>query len=260
MVNLDYALFVVALFGALLGSFANVIIVRWPLEESIVSPRSKCRSCNKQILNRDNIPVLSWILLRGKCRTCKSKISIQYPIVELTMAFLFALMYLKVGVSITLVEYLVFVFGLLTISVIDLKHLLIPDIISIPGILIGVLGSLINPEREFLDSLIGVILGGGIFWVAGSAYYLVRKEHGIGGGDIKLLAWIGAVLGWASVPFVILFSSVIGTIVGLGVIIKTKGGMRSMLPFGPFLAVAGIVYILVGEQISRWYTKLFFPF
>ncbi len=260
MVSFDYALVVVTLFGALLGSFANVIIVRWPLEESIAVPRSKCRSCNKQILNVDNIPILSWILLRGKCRFCKSKISIQYPIVELLMALLFLIVYLKTGLSITLIEYLIFVFGLLTISVIDLKHLLIPDIFSIPGIVIGVLGALINPEREFVYSLIGVVLGGGIFWVAGSAYYLVRKEHGIGGGDIKLLAWIGAVLGWVSVPFVILFSSIIGTIVGLGVIFKTKGGMKSMLPFGPFLALAAIVYILVGEQLTAWYTKLFFPF
>lgn len=258
MVNFE--ILVVALFGALLGSFANVIIVRWPLEESIITPRSKCRSCNRQILNRDNIPILSWILLRGKCRFCGNKVSIQYPIVELVMALLFALMYLKTGISITLIEYLVFMFGLLTISVIDLKHMLIPDMLSIPGIFIGVLGSLLNPEREFLHSLFGVILGGGIFWVAGSAYYLVRKEHGIGGGDIKLLAWIGAVLGWASVPFVILFSSVIGTVVGLGVIIKTKGGMKSMLPFGPFLALAAIVYILVGEQLSKWYAKVFFPF
>ena len=245
--------------GACLGSFANVIIVRWPLEESIISPRSKCRSCNKQILNIDNIPILSWIFLLGKCRFCKNKIGIQYPLVELVMGFLFCVIYIKEGFSIQAIEYFVFVFGLVTISVIDLKHFLIPDMISIPGIFLGLLGALINPNRLFLDSLIGIVLGGGFFWITGYLYYKVKKEHGLGGGDVKLVAWIGAVLGWGSLPFVILFSSIIGTIFGIWVIFKTKGGIKTMLPFGPFLSLATIVYIILGHKITALYFKLFFP-
>ena len=247
------------LLGAIFGSFANVIIVRWPSEENIVIPRSKCRSCDKQILNIDNIPIISWLLLKGKCRFCKSKISTMYPIVELLMALLFLAVYLTTGLSITGVEYLIFVFGLLTISVIDLKHFLIPDILSISGILIGVLGALINPERMILDSFFGIVLGGGIFWITGFMYHMIKKEHGLGGGDIKLLAWIGAVLGWQSIPFIIMFSSIVGTFIGVIVMFKTKGGMKTVLPFGPFLALASCVYLFVGKQITAWYWEVFFP-
>ena len=163
MVSFDYFLIIIPLVGSILGSFANVFIYRWPVEESVVSPRSRCRSCFKQILARDNIPIISWILLKGKCRFCKAKISHQYPMVEIIMSLMFLMIYLKMGLTITSVEYMLLIFGLITITVVDLKHFLIPDIFSLSGVIIGIIGSLINVDRSFMDSFIGLLIGGGFF-------------------------------------------------------------------------------------------------
>ena len=192
-----------------------MIIVRWPEGEGFCKGRSYCRSCKNRIAWYDNIPLLSFLLLKGKCRSCSEKISWQYPIVELVMAVLFSALYLKMGLSWTLLELLIFGFGLVTISVIDLKHYLIPDLFSLSGIVIGLVGAVLSPEREWISALFGVLLGGGFLWAIAVIYFALTKKEGMGGGDIKLLAWIGAVLGWQAVPFVILASSLIGTLVGL---------------------------------------------
>lgn len=245
--------------GALFGSFANVAILRIPKEESVVFPGSHCYKCKNKIKFYDNLPIISWLILRGKCRNCGEKFSFRYCLVEIITAGLFALMFLKLGWSFYLLEVLLLTLGLVIISFIDLDHYIIPDKISLPGIAIGLLGGLLNPERAFLDSILGVLLGGGFLWAVAYVYYLLKKEEGMGGGDIKLLAWIGAILGWGSVPFIILVSSILGSIIGVLLILKQRGNMKTVIPFGPYIALAAIIYILGGEVIGKWYLNLFFP-
>jgi leader peptidase (prepilin peptidase) / N-methyltransferase len=245
--------------GALLGSFANVVIYRWPKKQSVVMPRSRCPHCQKPISFYDNIPIFSWFILRGRCRQCRKPISFRYVIVELLMAILFVTVYHFTGVSWSLVEYLIMTFGLVTASFIDLDHFLLPDIITLPGIVIGLAGAALNPERPFLDAFFGVLFGGGFLWAIAYAYQLLRKEEGMGGGDIKLLAWVGAVLGWRAIPFVIVIASLVGTVLGLVLAGKARKGLKTVIPFGPYLAMAAILYVCGGETIGQWYLNLFFP-
>ncbi len=246
-------------YGLLFGSFANVIILRLPKNMSVVKPRSKCPKCEKSIRWFDLIPVISWVLLGAKCRNCKAKIHWRYPLVELLMGALFCGMYLKVGWSWLLLEYLIFSFGLVVVSFIDLDHMILPDSFTLSGVVLGLLGGILNPARELMPAVWGVLFGGGFLWAVAYIYYLIRKEEGMGGGDIKLLAWIGAILGWTSVPFVILVSSIIGTVFGVFVALKNKAGMRSTIPFGPYLALAALLYIFWGQELAQWYMDLFIP-
>ncbi len=247
-----------ALFGALWGSFANVVILRLPAGKSVVSPRSQCPHCGSLIRWFDNIPILSWLILRAKCRKCKAAISWRYPLVELIMSVLFLLAYVKLGWSWTLLEYLIFIFGLVTVSFIDFDHMILPDQFTLGGIVVGLLGAALNPEREFMPALWGVLLGGGFLWAVAYLYLVLRKQDGMGGGDIKLLAWIGAVLGVASIPFVILISSVVGSVVGILWSFKVKKGMQTTIPFGPYLALAALIYMLYGGyDLSRLYFSFF---
>lgn len=243
-------------FGAIWGSFANVIIYRLPLEQSVVTPRSRCPHCQKPIPWYLNIPIFSWILLRGKCRVCGCKISIRYPIVELLMGVFFAAIYARYGMSYSTIEYLIFVFCLVTASFIDFDHMILPDRFTLSGIVIGLLGAWLNPERGFLDAFIGVLLGGGILLAIAYFYYVFRKIEGMGGGDIKLLAWIGAVCGMQSIFFVMIASSLIGMVVGLFYIFKSKDGLKTGIPFGPYLSLAAIIYLLF--DVSDW-LKVLFP-
>lgn len=249
--------------GALFGSFANVAIYRVPKEESVVTPGSHCYNCKNPVKFYDNIPILSWLILMGKCRNCGAKFSFRYCLVEIITAFLFAGTFMKLGWSFFLLEVLVLILGLVIVSFIDIDHFIIPDKISLPGIVIGLVGGLLNPERTFVDSLLGMLLGGGFLWAVAYVYFLLKKEEGMGGGDIKLLAWIGAILGWMSIPFIILGSSILGSIVGLLIIWKSKGpessGMKTVIPFGPYIAFAAILYIFGGEAIGKWYINLFMP-
>ncbi len=251
--------FVLFLYGNLLGSFANVIILRLPKGESIVRPRSHCPQCKAQIKWYDNIPLLSWILLRGKCRDCKTAISWRYPLVELIMGLSFALAFHFIGWQWYLIEVLIFLFAVIIASFIDIDHFILPDIFTLSGIVIGLFGALINPERSFLDSLLGVFLGGGFLWAIAYFYFLIRKEEGMGGGDIKLLAWIGAVIGWKAVPFVIVTSSLIGAVGGGVIALRDRGGMKTVIPFGPYLAFGAVVYLFGGHEIASWYLGLFIP-
>ncbi|MCB0414990.1 MAG: prepilin peptidase, partial [Bdellovibrionales bacterium] len=207
----------------------------------------------------DNIPILSWCLLLGKCRKCGSSISYRYPLVELLCGVFFVFTYLKLGICWTLLEYQIFAFSLLVVSFIDFDHYILPDVFTLSGIVIGLLGALINPERQFMDSLYGVLMGGGFLWAIAYVYWLLRKQEGMGGGDIKLLAWIGAVVGWQSIAFVILVSSILGGLVGIVVGIQKKEGLQSTIPFGPYLALGALLYIWVGEELTNWYLNLFIP-
>ena len=247
------------LIGAALGSFANVVIYRLPEGLSVVTPRSRCPKCLKNIQWYYNIPIFGWFVLKGKCHFCKAPISWRYPLVELVMAILFVITFYFHGFSWLTLEYLIFIFGLVTVTFIDFDHMILPDVFTLSGIVIGLAGALINPERQFLDSFLGFFFGGGILWSLAYFYTLIRKEEGMGGGDIKLLGWIGAILGWKAIPFVIISSSLIGSIVGIVVMIKQRQGLKTVIPFGPYLALGSLLFMYGGEAIAIWYLNLLMP-
>lgn len=247
------------IFGAVWGSFANVVIYRLPKDESVVKPGSHCYSCKTPIKWYDNIPILSWFILRGRCRACGARFSFRYPLVELIMAGLFTLSYHYVGFSWSLLEYLIFIFGLVVCTFIDFDHMILPDEFTLSGIVLGLVGAALNPQREFLDALFGVLMGGGFLWGMAYVYYLLTKQEGMGGGDIKLLAWIGALLGWKAIPFVILAAAIIGSVVGLIAARNQKAGLKTVIPFGPYLALGALMYLFGGETIALWYLDLFLP-
>ncbi|MEE9174910.1 MAG: prepilin peptidase [Thermodesulfobacteriota bacterium] len=256
--------------GLIIGSFLNVCIYRLPREESIVYPGSHCTSCKKSISFYHNIPILSYIFLGGRCSHCNSKISFSYPLVEILSGLLFVATLWKFGMILDTLFYLLFISGLIVITFVDLKHMIIPNVITYPGILVGILYNALTTnwqnslelvsnfsfgfqnffellnEVPILDSLFGVILGGGILLLIAYTYEIIRKRQGMGMGDVKLLALIGAFLGWQGVFFVIFLSSILGSIVGLSIIITRKGDLKYALSFGPFLSIAAIIYIFTG--------------
>jgi len=242
--------FLALLLGALVGSFLNVVILRLPDENaSIVLPPSHCPHCQTRLHWYENIPVFSFLFLAGRCRSCRASISWQYPIVEATMALLSFALFQRFGVSLAFGFYFLFVAALLVVIFIDLKHQLIPDLISLPGIVIGFAVSFVNPFITWQDAALGFLIGGGLLYGIALGYYLLTKRVGMGGGDIKLLAMIGVFLGWQSLPFVVFSSSVLGSLVGVGTMIKQKKGGKTMIPYGPFLSVGALLYLFYRERI-----------
>jgi leader peptidase (prepilin peptidase)/N-methyltransferase len=241
------------IFGAMVGSFLNVCIHRLPKEESIVRPGSHCPKCKTPIRFYDNIPLLSYLLLGGKCRHCKAPISIQYPIVEAITALSSFFLFITFGVSLSFFYYFSFVAALIAITVIDLYHQIIPDVISLPGIVIGLLGSLVISQITFWSSLIGVISGGGSLFLVATVYQWLFKREGMGGGDVKLLAMIGAFLGWKAVILTIFLSSFIGSIIGITVMLIKGKDFKYAIPFGPFLALGAVISLFWGENLISWY-------
>ena len=236
--------------GALIGSFLNVVILRLPTDgESIVFPPSHCPHCQAMIRWFDNIPLVSFLLLGGRCRRCQQPISWQYPMVELLMAILSLALCRTFGLGSSYLVYFVFCAALLAIIFIDFQHQIIPDVISLPGIIIGFAASFLLPQLSWQDSLIGLLLGGGLFYAIAGGYYLLTRRAGMGGGDIKLLAMIGAFLGWQALPFVIFSSALLGSVIGIGAMIKQKKGGKSVIPYGPFLAVASYAYLFFSREI-----------
>ena len=244
------------IFGLCIGSFLNVCIYRLPASKSISHPRSSCTSCNELIPFYDNIPVLSYLLLRGRCRFCREPISLRYPVIELLTGMFALITFLKYGLSLEALIYFIYIAALLVITFIDIDHQIIPDVISLPGIPLFFLASFGLSQINYLDSLIGILVGGGSLFVVAWTYSLITKKEGMGGGDIKLLAMIGAVIGWKGVLFTIFVASAIGTLSGLLVMLKSRKGMKLKIPFGPFLAIGGIAYIFFGPQLIRWYFQL----
>ncbi len=248
------------LLGGILGSFANVVIVRFDAErgwDNVTFPPSHCQNCKTQVSWFHNIPIFSWFILRGKCPHCGTRFSLRYSLVELLTAVLFALLAYKFGYSWRLVELCYFAFALVICSFIDLDTMLLPDVFTLSGVAIGLLGAMLIPERSFWDAFFGALVGGGFLYAVAVLYQLVRKQEGMGGGDIKLLAWIGAVLGWQSIPIVILFASVLGMLAGFWQAFRTKGGLQQPIPFGPHLALAAIMYVLLDLQfLAQIYLRL----
>jgi leader peptidase (prepilin peptidase) / N-methyltransferase len=242
--------------GAVVGSFLNVVILRLPTEgESIVFPPSRCPRCKAEIRWFDNIPLLSYLILGGRCRSCRTRISLQYPLVELCMALLSLALYTKLGLSFEFFFYFLFLAALVAIIFIDIAHQIIPNTISLPGILIGFAGSFINSEVTWQQAGLGVLLGGGVLYVIAESYYLLTKRDGMGGGDIKLLAMIGAFLGWQSLLFVVFASSLSGSLIGIAAMIKQGKGGKTRIPFGPFLAFAAMLFLFYQAEIFRWWVN-----
>jgi len=248
---------IAALFGAIVGSFLNVVILRLPdAMASIVYPASHCPRCLHQLSWYENIPVLSYLFLRGRCRHCQGKISPQYPAVELMMAFFSAALAWKFGLTLISAGFFVLIAALLTISVIDIRLQIIPNVISLPGIVVGFLFAVLTGYITWMDSLFGIFFGGGILYAVAGLYQLLRKKEGMGGGDIKLLAMLGAFLGWQSLPFIILASSLTGSIIGLTAIALGKRSAAARIPFGPYLAGAAAIYLFFAVEI-HWYLRAY---
>ncbi len=235
--------------GLCMGSFANVVIYRLPAGKSVVFPGSACPKCSARVRWYDNMPVISWILLMGKCRQCRASISWRYPLVELITGALFLAVFLEHQWSWTTLELLIFVFGLVVVSFIDFDHYILPDVFTLSGIVLGLCGAFLNPDRHLSDALLGVIVGGGFLWLIAYMYWLLRRQEGMGGGDIKLLAWIGAVLGVSSIPFVVMVASLVGSVIGIAIALRSPKGMKASLPFGPYLALGAVSYIFWGHHL-----------
>ena len=260
MIPLNIQIIFAFLFGLCVGSFLNVCIYRIPNKKSIVTPPSGCTSCGKNIRFYDNIPVLSYLILRGRCRYCHESFSIMYPLIELVTGLLSVALLIRFNIFNHQFPlyfiYMVFAAALLCVSFIDLKHQIIPDVISLPGILAGFIVSFFSYHVTWLHSLIGILIGGGILYIVALLFEILMKKEGMGGGDIKLLAMIGAWLGWKAVPFVILVSSLTGLLLGGASLVLSKQGIRSRIPFGPFLSLSALIYIFYGNEIINWYFSM----
>lgn len=245
------------LFGLAVGSFLNVCIHRMPREESIVKPRSHCPKCKKVVAWYDNIPLLSYLILRGKCRNCKEKISFQYFIVELFTGTMFWLLYKSFGLSWLTLIYIIFVCGLIVATFVDFNFRIIPDEINIGGIILALILSLAYPYLHnapdhllgLFRSFLGIIIGGGIIYLTGVFGDFVFKKETMGGGDVKLLAMIGAFLGWKVAILTFFIAPMIGAVVGIIIKLKTKS---SLIAYGPYLSIASIIALFWNKQIINW--------
>jgi leader peptidase (prepilin peptidase)/N-methyltransferase len=248
------------IFGALVGSFLNVCIYRLPSGASIVFPSSHCPKCKAKIKPYDNIPIFSYIILGGKCRSCRERFSARYPLIELISALFALFLYLKFGLSLALPYYYLFICTLIVITFIDIDHYIIPDIISIPMIAIGLLAAFFKNDlglvTGFKSAMLGAITGACLLLLVAALYYVIKKKEGMGMGDVKLLAMLGAFLGLRSIFFIIFISSLIGAAYGIPYIVIKKKTSQHMLPFGPFLAAAGILYLFYGEEIISFYIRI----
>ena len=238
----------VAIIGALWGSFANVCILRLPEGKGVVSGRSYCPNCKKLITWKDNIPIISFLLLKGKCRQCKKPISFQYTLVEILSLISFLSIYYLYGISLTTLLLIILAFTFIIIFFIDLKHFIIPNSLTFPLMVLGFIKSFIPNLDEifpnYIDSLIGGLFGYGIIWSIIFFYKQVRKKDGMGLGDAKLFAVIGFWFGWISIPFVIFLSSIISLLSVIPDLIKNSKKMTTQIPFGPYIIIGTLVYLL----------------
>jgi len=243
-------------FGLLIGSFLNVVIHRLPREESLVTPRSRCPACQTPIRPWDNIPIVSFLLLRGRCRDCGRPISWRYPLVEGLTGLLFALTVARFGMTFLALSLLFLVSALVVVAFVDLDHQVIPNVITLPGIPLGLLAGLAVGSPPVLDRVLGALTGAGFLYLVllyGSALY---GQDAMGEGDLNLIALVGAFLGWRGAAVTILIGCVVGSIVGLAMIGLGRLRRREHMPFGPFLAMGALVALFVGDQLISWYTTL----
>ncbi len=240
-----------ALLGAVVGSFLNVCIYRIPEGRSIVFPASHCPVCSQPIQWYDNVPIISFLILKGKCRKCAQRISPLYPFVELLTALMAVLLFRKYGLSLDFLFAFLFTCALIVITFVDLRHQIIPDVITLPGIPLFALAAIFFMDITIKDSLIGILAGGGFLYLVAITYQLLTKREGMGGGDIKLLAMLGGFLGWQSIWFIIMAGSIVGAVVGISVMIWRGKDTRYPIPFGPFLSAAAMGYLFWGDLCMR---------
>jgi len=245
---------VLGLLGLIVGSFSNVCIYRIPRNESIIYPASHCPKCRSKIQPFDNIPLLSFILLKGRCRNCKSKISIQYPFVELLTGLIYLIIYMGYGLSIQTLIYIILSSALIIIAFIDLNEQIIPDVISLPGIVIGFILSFFVSYISFVDSVLGIFVGGLIILIIGLVGSVIFKKEAMGGGDVKLAAMIGAFLGWRYIIISLFLGFFLGALAGIFLIMTKIKSREDVVPFGPFIVLGSLITLLWGEQIISWYT------
>jgi leader peptidase (prepilin peptidase)/N-methyltransferase len=245
-----------AALGLIVGSFLNVCIHRLPRRESVNWPGSHCTACNRTLSWYENIPLVSWLVLRGRCRTCGNRISVMYPLVELVTSVLFVAGYMIYGWTPMLAVRLAFACAMVVLFAIDLQHHLLPNIITVPGVVIGFGLSLMLPPG-WKDSLIGLAAGGGLLFAIAEGYYRLRGVEGLGMGDVKMLAMIGAFLGWKLMLVTLILASFAGSVIGVGIIALGRGGMKAALPFGTFLAVGALTAAVVGDPLVEWYTGFY---
>ena len=251
--------------GAVVGSFLNVVIHRWPREESIVFPGSHCPRCNTPIRWYDNVPIASWLILRGRCRSCREPIAARYPLVELANALFYLAIYLRTGPTVGFIPVSIAVSMTLVLIWIDLDVQFLPNVVTYPGIAVGlVVGALslgddyadLTLSHSLIDSAAGAVAGAGILLVIHLTYKLVRRSEGMGLGDVKMLAMIGAVVGWEPLFAVLMLASIVGALSGILLAIFTSATMRDALPFGVFLGLALLVMIFFGPTLADWYFRV----
>jgi len=249
--GLNYIL--IFILGLIVGSFCNVCIYRIPKNESIIYPTSHCPKCRTTIKPVDNIPLLSYILLKGRCRNCGSKISIQYPVVELLTGMIYLIIYLIYGLSIQSLIYIILSSALIIIAFIDLNEQIVPDVISLPGIGVGLILSFFVPYLSFINSALGVVVGGGIILIIALVGSMIFKKEAMGGGDVKLAAMIGAFLGWRYTIISLFLGFFLGALAGIFLVLSKIKSKEDMVPFGPFIALGSLITLLWGEKIIAWY-------
>ncbi len=253
------SLFVLAsgLLGLIFGSFANVCVHRIPRRQSVAWPASHCPTCAHDIDWFDNIPILSWLWLKGRCRHCGAAIAWRYPMLELVMGISWAALAWHFGPSLQCLEAVILFFLLWVLTVIDLETGLLPNALTFPGIAMGLgLSAWTGGLAGLIDGLIGAVAGYGIFWAVARIFLLLTGREGMGYGDFKLLAMLGAFMGWQALPFIIFASSFAGAIIGSVFLLLSRKGMRAEIPFGPYLALAGMVWFLWGGDLLSWYAGM----
>lgn len=258
-----YGPLVSLVFGLCIGSFLNVCIFRIPLEKSIVWPRSFCPNCQHMIAWYDNVPVLSYLFLRGRCRSCQVRISPRYPLVELLTGVLFVAVYNQHGLAWPALVFWIMTAGLIVGTFVDFDHMIIPDRISMGGMVFGVVASALLPELHHLESagaaitrsMVSLAFGSGILWVVAIVGKWVFKKDAMGFGDVKLLGAIGALIGIPGVVYTILISSLAGTLVGVTLILIGGRKWQSRIPYGPYLAAGAVSWVLGGDQLWAWYIR-----
>jgi leader peptidase (prepilin peptidase)/N-methyltransferase len=245
-----------AALGLIAGSYLNVVIHRLPRGVSTVLPRSACPACGAPIQARDNVPLLSFLLLGGRCRACRAPIPWRYPLVEAATALLFVACLESFGVSLAAFAAALFCCLMIALCLIDLEHLILPDRLTLPGIAVGLALQHWLPWGGLRGAIAGAVLGAAVLLAIWAAWYLVRHEEGMGLGDVKMLALIGAFLGWQATLVALFVASFAGAATGLVLVWRGGAGMRSKLPFGSFLALGGVVALFAGRQIAGWYAGL----
>jgi leader peptidase (prepilin peptidase)/N-methyltransferase len=248
-----------ALFGLLIGSFLNVCIYRWPRDQSVVRPRSACPECGTQIAWYDNIPVLSYAILRARCRHCGTRIHWRYPLVELLTALAFAWFVGRYGLNLAAAKYCIFSAILIALVFTDMETLLLPDELTVGGLLIGLAFSAFAPSSQptFLNAVYGAAIPAGCIWLGGWLFEKIRHKQGLGFGDVKMLAMIGAFLGLYGTLLTIIVASLVGSVAGFAyIVIARKDPATYQLPFGSFLGAAALFTAIVGQGMIEWYTRL----